>query len=279
MATISKKLINYGPPNEWSGSIAGFLGKEGRRELTLEWKGLSSEEKKEAKRKFHAKFYKSAGMDFTKQDRPKKVKDIYKALKRDHPTMPAEMKARIASRQGKPGKQRQGPPYKAPLTNSYKSASEKSNDTNLEVALGGAGIGSLVAEHLRRGRQTELASRALRAKEYARGVKSIGKSLLDTGVFSDIIRSDHFERARKAEQVAEKALKMKSGLEASRWGIRGIGAALGVPTLFVARHLKDYLMSKKSSALARIKTLAPKLRKAVEARRSKVLKAMKSVAK
>ncbi len=52
---------------------------------------------------------------FTKQDRPKKTKEIYRALKRDKPSMPAEMKARIAARQGKPGKQKQGPPYKAPL--------------------------------------------------------------------------------------------------------------------------------------------------------------------
>jgi hypothetical protein len=53
---------------------------------------------------------------FTEQDRPEKVKDIYKALKREHPDMPAEMKARIAARQGKPGHQHQGPPYKGPLT-------------------------------------------------------------------------------------------------------------------------------------------------------------------
>lgn len=53
---------------------------------------------------------------FTKQDRPKKVKEIYRALKRDHPEMTAEMKARIAARQGKKGKQKQGPPYKGPLT-------------------------------------------------------------------------------------------------------------------------------------------------------------------
>lgn len=55
-------------------------------------------------------------MEFLKQDRPKKVKEIYSALKRDHPTMPAEMKARIAARQGKRGKQKQGPPYKGPIT-------------------------------------------------------------------------------------------------------------------------------------------------------------------
>jgi hypothetical protein len=53
---------------------------------------------------------------FTEQDRPEATKKIYKALKREHPGMPAEMKARIAGRQGKPGKQKQGPPYTAPLT-------------------------------------------------------------------------------------------------------------------------------------------------------------------
>lgn len=52
---------------------------------------------------------------FTDQNRPAKVKEIYRALKRDHPGMPAEEKARIAARQGKPGKQKQGPPYKAPI--------------------------------------------------------------------------------------------------------------------------------------------------------------------
>lgn len=57
---------------------------------------------------------------FTEQDRPEKVKDIYRALKREHPGMPAEMKARIAARQGKPGKQHQGPPYKAPINVRWK---------------------------------------------------------------------------------------------------------------------------------------------------------------
>lgn len=52
---------------------------------------------------------------FLEQDRPKKVKEIYSALKREHPDMPAEMKARIAARQGKRGKQKQGPPYKGPI--------------------------------------------------------------------------------------------------------------------------------------------------------------------
>jgi hypothetical protein len=64
-------------------------------------------------------------MAFLKQDRPRKVKEIYSALKREHPGMPAEMKARIAARQGKPGKQKQGPPYKGPLTKAAKKRKEE----------------------------------------------------------------------------------------------------------------------------------------------------------
>lgn len=62
---------------------------------------------------------------FLKQDRPEDVKDIYRALTRDE-EQAREMKkrygkdwkevaARIAARQGKAGKQEQGPPYKAPI--------------------------------------------------------------------------------------------------------------------------------------------------------------------
>lgn len=40
---------------------------------------------------------------FTEQDRPAKVKEIYKAIKRDHPEYPAELKARIASSKGEGG--------------------------------------------------------------------------------------------------------------------------------------------------------------------------------
>lgn len=64
---------------------------------------------------------------FLKQDRPAKVKEIYSAIKREHPNMPAEMKARIASRQGKRGKQPQGPPYKGPV----KPWHEKTSDFHL----------------------------------------------------------------------------------------------------------------------------------------------------
>jgi len=59
---------------------------------------------------------------FLDQDRPAKVKEIYSAIKRDHPDMPAEMKARIAARKGKKSPESRKPPetggpkYKAPIT-------------------------------------------------------------------------------------------------------------------------------------------------------------------
>lgn len=40
---------------------------------------------------------------FTEQDRPEKTKEIYKAIKREHPEYPAELKARIASSKGEGG--------------------------------------------------------------------------------------------------------------------------------------------------------------------------------
>jgi len=61
-------------------------------------------------------------MPFLEQNRSEKVKEIYRALVRDHPAMSAEMKARIAIRRArKTAKSRRspkhgGPPYKAPLT-------------------------------------------------------------------------------------------------------------------------------------------------------------------
>lgn len=63
-------------------------------------------------------------MPFLEQNRPAKVKEIYRALERDHPEMPAGMKARIAIRRARKDPRARkspkhgGPPYKAPLTTS-----------------------------------------------------------------------------------------------------------------------------------------------------------------
>lgn len=65
---------------------------------------------------------KTAGTPILEQDRKPKVKEIYKALKRDHPEMPSEMKVRIAERRAKSNPQSRkspkhgGPAYKGPLT-------------------------------------------------------------------------------------------------------------------------------------------------------------------
>lgn len=65
---------------------------------------------------------KTAGVPFLEQDRPEKVKEIYRALVRDHPEMPAAMKARIAARKGRKTKDARrsikdgGPKAKAPIT-------------------------------------------------------------------------------------------------------------------------------------------------------------------
>ena len=62
------------------------------------------------------------GTPFLKQDRPAKVKEIYRALKRDHPEMSPEMKARIAIRRGRKtpharkSPKHGGPAYKAPIS-------------------------------------------------------------------------------------------------------------------------------------------------------------------
>lgn len=92
-------------------------------------------------------FIKQAGNmpDFLDQNRPKKVKEIYSALKRDHPDMPAEMKARIASRRGKKNAMSRkspkdgGPKYKAPITTKYKAAA-------VEVPEGGMKSGPLTTD-------------------------------------------------------------------------------------------------------------------------------------
>lgn len=49
--------------------------------------------------------------------KPAKVKEIYRAIKRDHPEYPAEFKARIALRKGSKSKaeRKEGPPYEGPL--------------------------------------------------------------------------------------------------------------------------------------------------------------------
>lgn len=92
---------------------------------------------------------------FTSQKRPEKVKDVYKAIKREHPGMPAATKARIASRVGE-GK-KPGPPYKGKLTGYGKEAAEFWVNP---MFAGKGGGGGRFREALRRG--VEGAGKALK---------------------------------------------------------------------------------------------------------------------
>lgn len=113
MENEAEKAKGNQGPQEAEGEQKDFVS--GAQELMAE----SGGEKTSAKRDMP---------HFTDQDRPEKVKEIYRALKRDHPDMPAEKKARIAARQGKKGKQHQGPPYKGPLS--------KESSINIAAAAG-----------------------------------------------------------------------------------------------------------------------------------------------
>jgi hypothetical protein len=130
--TLPERVGQYAP--------AALLGLGGLGYALHRWnkgKRKRKTEEKEAMDKkaylkgFLVKLAKKDMPSFTEQDRPEKVKDIYRALKRDHPDMPAEMKARIASRQGKPGKQKQGPPYKGKLTK--KSAAQEAYEEGFQT--------------------------------------------------------------------------------------------------------------------------------------------------
>lgn len=103
---------------------------------------------------------------FLEQDRPEKVKEIYSALKRDHPDMPAEMKARIAARQGKRGKQKQGPPYEGPITAEYKSKKAELLGEALGFVKGAQDKGGLVEDDLRSGVSLESIKEATAASPY-----------------------------------------------------------------------------------------------------------------
>jgi hypothetical protein len=95
-----------------------------------------------------ASAFSKISMPFLKQDRPAKVKEIYKALKRDHPNMPAEVKARIAARKGKKSPESRKPPetggpaYKAPLHYEHKDGKYKAAMSraikNLKLSMGAA---------------------------------------------------------------------------------------------------------------------------------------------
>jgi len=89
--------------------------------------------------------YKTAEKDmppFLEQDRPKKVKEIYSAIKREHPEMPSGMKARIASSKGISKKAEE---EKAPI--SYRAGSAIGRNMDSVSGLAGTVPGLLAGFH------------------------------------------------------------------------------------------------------------------------------------
>lgn len=106
-----------------------------------------------------------------KQDRPAGVCKIDKALKKDHPGMSDEMRARIAIRQGKPGKQKQGPPYKGQIKQSSLQKSAFDPGTAIGQSIGGY-LGGLEKKRQAVGDlpQASLSSKAIQSVPGARDV-------------------------------------------------------------------------------------------------------------
>jgi hypothetical protein len=91
--------------------------------------------------------------------------------------MPAEMKARIAARQGKRGKQKQGPPYKAPITVKYKGAS-LSEETIERLARGFAHrIKAAASKKTAPYQQTRRGKRPIRAHNLLKKASQPGQDL------------------------------------------------------------------------------------------------------
>lgn len=135
-------------------------------------------------------------MPFLAQRRPAKVKEIYRALVREHPEMGAEMKARIAIRKGRRSKQARkspqhgGPPYRAPLSS---------------PGAGGAHLAKVAAAF--RDERTKLAFR-----ELARDVVSGAAVGAGTGALKGAADAKKGERAKAALRAAR---------DGAMWGAMG----------------------------------------------------------
>lgn len=57
-----KMLKSFGPPNEWSGSVAAAAGEEGRKAMQEAWGGMDKEEKAAVKEKWQKKMKKADGL-------------------------------------------------------------------------------------------------------------------------------------------------------------------------------------------------------------------------
>jgi hypothetical protein len=158
-------------------------------------------------------------MPFTEQNRPEKVKEIYRALERDKPNMPAEMKARIASRKGKKSaKSRKapehgGPKHKAPLTAVYTEAMKRKDKKHQEKEA------SSTALALRPNVAYHKVPEAIRAEHLRKYGPRVAAGLLTAGALG--------LGARKVKQIVDRIRSGEKKPTLSGRSRAAAGAALG----------------------------------------------------
>jgi len=165
---------------------------------------------------------KQAGTPFLDQERPEKVREIYRALKRAHPNMPAEVKARIAAKQGKPGKQKQGPPYKGKLDYEYED-----------------GKWTKTAERLKGGKADHMPDAAFNHEQLRRGTKVEREHTRSRAVAKEVAKDHLTESPNYYKALA----KMESRLQ--KHAVFG-GAGPGNPD--PAGRERDQARAKKNRA-------------------------------
>jgi hypothetical protein len=168
---------------------------------------------------------------FTAQDRPAKVKEIYRALKRAHPSMPSEEKARIAARQGKPGKQKQGPPYKAPIKEWHEKKSSLSD--KLAEMQKESGIVSQIGTGLQAA--TRFGAKQLGSLGHTMGTRFAGGKMIEgSGTALSRGVSGLGQKATKAQSWMRTNPELTGGLALGGAGLGTAGLAAGTVPGFAA---------------------------------------------
>jgi hypothetical protein len=194
-------------------------------------------------------FPKVAGVPFLEQDRPDKVKEIFRALERDHPDWPVEVKARIASRKGKSNSKSRkspkhgGPAYKAPLHHKrvgtgdgamyvgktksqrakdamYKESSDASNERKHRAVAGGVGAaisggvaGSVIGSAFGGSTHSDAFKERVRQKLRKMEPEDI------VAILPHDVRPEHAEELKRLRGNVDLAKLMRRSVE--HWGLSG----------------------------------------------------------
>jgi len=219
---------------------------------------------------------KVAGVPFLQQARPEGVKKVYRALKRDHPSMPAEMKARIAARQGKRGKQQQGPPYKGPVTSKYTTAMRERDEAMKKIAkvLTTRGRKQISEENFALpGRRYPIHDMAHARNALAR-VSQYGTPAEQAAVRAAVARRFPDIGKEKAATASKRSILKSLGLIAGGAGGAAAGYALGHRTGMARDAETPYGPRHMQFAYAKgQQDLASRLREQIAARQEKTKKA------